>query len=203
MASATNRDNIPDSTDDVMAEIERIDTQIIEPAAISTTSPPPHSPSAADSYINDIYSWAKSDSTYGEVINVTPASISQVGRGISVRPPSYAHVTFAADTRDDDSAEMFTGDIEEKVDAIYDKLCSLATINSESVEESHQFNDQLESVHNTLVESIRSSNESSKSIRKDISLLSAQVAEIRCDIADIKGVLSQLMNRLSAITEFK
>lgn len=172
-------------------------------------------PSVADSYINLVNAWKEAEDV--QVINVTPTSISNIGQSIGINqhpysgvhveksrslalrqsshyqqyqpyPPSPRRSSDIMYESDDSGDEPLQRDLEEKVDAIYNKLCGLVTMDSELVEEIHQFNGGIES----LVKTCSCTSKLVNTQVTQLAVINSRMDKFEADLNDIKTMLVAL-----------
>ena len=220
----TSSDNIPYDQTSVLAEIEKM---TIEATAVSEEVPPlvfARQPTAADSYINLVNAWREAETA--EVINITPTSISEVGRSIGINQHSFtdveigktyhgarnsfpnsgnghsAHNTHTTqrvttsmrrdvmyESDDDSGDEPLQRDVEEKIDATYNKLCGLVTLDSELIEEMHQFNGRIENLNRVCANTEKLTNSHAIILTQ----LNSRMEKLESEMQDIKMLITSLV----------
>lgn len=92
--------------------------------------------------------------------------------------------------------ETIAIDIEEKVDATYNKLCSVEIANTEAINEVQKINGQLENINRHSVMNSkfnRTVEERLNIVSNDIANLSVHVCRIDKDIKEIKSLLTKIV----------
>ena len=91
---------------------------------------------------------------------------------------------------DDDSAgEPLQRDVEEKIDATYNKLCGLVTLDSELIEEMHQFNGQIENLNRVCTGIVKTTNLNANVLAQ----ISTRMEKLESEMRDIKTLLTALV----------
>jgi methyl-accepting chemotaxis protein len=139
--------------------------------------------SAADDFISLVNAW----DTSVNVIEINPEvvkSMSQVGRGIT--------------TCGESDYEPTPNDIEEKIDATYNKLCSLEISSTDSIDAIHQINGQLDNVSRnsaTAAKNSRTMGDKLDELSMEMRGLNLRFEILNSEIKSIKELLTKLLSQ--------
>jgi hypothetical protein len=163
----------------------------------------------ADSYISLVNAWNETENS--NVININPQGyqpISHAAERITVRQDnSYGansrHVPYPArsdimyESDDDEINHGSASDLEEKIDATYNKLCSLVMINADAVDAAHKANGQLENInrHGVLA------SKSNRIIEEKIDRMGKEMTSIKQEVIDVKQELTGIKQEMTSIKQ--
>lgn len=185
--------------------------------------------SVADSYIRELRGWsdssnysAKSGSNHDQfdsddIIDITPQNISSIGsklmlgsKGVHQYTPERTQHTFQYhDSEDYETIHSPRGyeeihcepsDVGEKVDAIYNKLCSVEQTDSDLVEGFTHVNDYLDSLSKDLIKLKIDTANSTSSMRAQVNNLQLQVEDVKTTVGSLGTKLDTVLFELATIS---
>lgn len=161
---------------------------------INTDVPPEafaREPTAVDYYIGLVDAWKKAEED--EIIEITPTNVSQIAQ--KVLPSSY----------NDDDVELggyasednvSLHDLVDKIDATYNKLCSLEQTDADLVESLTHVNDYLDSIHQQGARNQITTEKSIQMLRSNVASLTEGQLEIRKSIAELSTKLACIQDTI-------
>ena len=164
--------NILQDADSLVAQMNEINTDIVPPDVFARE----HKPSAVDYYTGLVDAWKTAEDN--AVIEINPTSVSRV---------EYDDIELGG--RDD---EVSMHEVEEKIDATYNKLCSLEQTDADIVEGLTHINDYLDSIHQQDARNQITNTKSIQELRADVSTLKEGQAEIRKSITELSLVVKSI-----------
>lgn len=114
---------------------------------------------------------------------------------------SKSQVMYESDeTYESDDETKVHNELEDKIDATYNKLCSLEITNSNALDAVHQVNGQLENIGRnsfTTSKQVRSTDEKVDKVATQVEKLSEQFVSIMSEIQSIKSLLVSIVRQNS------
>lgn len=141
-------------------------------------------PSTADYYIGLVNAWKKAEDD--EVIEITPTNVSQIAQKVLPSVNYDDDVELGVYAEDNVSLH----DLVDKIDATYNKLCSLEQTDADLVESLTHVNDYLDSIHQQGVKNQINTMKAIKALHNSVASLVDGQAEIRKSIADLSTRLA-------------
>lgn len=172
------------------AEIARLNVDIdLIPEKAPDDIPPgtfARAPSAVDYYTGLVKAWKNAEDT----IEITPSSISQVVKGTklpSSNTPQKAR-SYPEDDRYYVEEETSYQELEEKVDATYDKLCSLEQTDADMVDGMYHISKCLDDLYRKV--------KSVDELRNEVAALQANQKIIMETLHDIRIRVTEMHQKL-------